>query len=106
MPDACQLASVPKDSTPEPCRDLPLDDRTFRLTHPIPSHVTTTSTDPCRYGFFVWGDRLAPGTAPLLAGRGFAFFALINRPVLASRPTLIDVAFVPFFTMCSPHGIA
>jgi hypothetical protein len=61
--------------------------------------------DPCRYFFFVWVDRLAPGTAPFAAGRGLAFFALMNRPVFASRPTLIDASFEPFFIMFSPHRL-
>jgi hypothetical protein len=56
--------------------------------------------------FFVWVDLLAPGTATFLAGRGVAFFALMNRPVFASRPTLIDVAFARLFTMFSPHRLA
>jgi hypothetical protein len=68
--------------------------------------VTTASKDPYLYFFFVWVDLLAPGTAPFLAGRGVAFFALMNRPVFGSRPTRIDVAFERLFTMFSPHRLA
>jgi hypothetical protein len=68
--------------------------------------VTTASKDPCLYFFFVWVDLLAPGTATFVAGRGVAFFVLMNRPVFASRPTLFDVAFEGLFTMSSPHRLA
>jgi hypothetical protein len=68
--------------------------------------VTTASKDPYLYFFFVWVDLLAPGTATFVAGRGVAFFALMNRPVFGSRPTRIDVVFERLFTMFSPHRLA
>jgi hypothetical protein len=59
----------------------------------------------CAYFFFELFDLLTVSTT-VVAGRPFAFFTLMNRPVFASCPTLVEVAFERFFTVSLPRGLA